>query len=1252
MAERTVSVNLKANIAGYVAPLRAAAVETKKFATEATTATGKQRKDFDLFGKGLLAVGTAAAAGLGMAVKAAIDWESAWAGVEKTVDGNATQMAALESELRGLATTLPATHDEIAGVAEAAGQLGIERESIAGFTETMIALGVATDLTAEQAATSIAQISTVMGTSQDDVDRFGAALVALGNDGASTESEILMMAQRIAGAGHQIGLTETDVLGFASALSSVGIEAEAGGSSISTTMVKIATAVNDGGDALDTFAEVAGVSGKEFKQQFETDAAGAITKFVEGLGRMQDAGGDVFGVLSELGLSEIRTRDAMLRLAGAGDMLRESLALGSDAWQENTALTDEAEKRYDTVASKIQIAWNNIKDAAIDAGSAIAPVIGAIADVVGTLAGAIDLLPGPIQDALGLLGGIATAAALAGGAFLLFAPRIAATKRAMNDLGVSMGGFGKKAALASAGILAISLASSALDAALASAPAEMEALAAGMERWADSGKLAGESARVFGDDAGKLKDALGDVADSGFTKWLAENIEGIPLFGSALGGLDQSVAESTRILSEADTALANMVKDDNAAAAAEGFKKIAKFAHEQGIPLERLNEIMPQYAAALEVVDAKTSRTARATDDAAGSFEDLLALNLEDGLGRVAGATDAAALTVETLAGAFGLAGANAEEQAKAVEKMLGDWADAFAEFVPMVGAYEEALKIKGEADRESAEKTAESTSDSTDSWEDHVGDVTVSVDEYLAQLDRMVKDQEEWSVNMIDLAGRVPDSILQHLAELGPEGAGLVGLLNRMTQKQLDKWSANMEKTGAEGAAAFAQKLAEAGPVLRAIADELGQGVANKVRDGMRKRKTDVFTEAKRLGITIDDGLNVKRTRVVKTDLDGKKAVKKAGDVKDLINELLNGITDETVNVPIKFTAAQIGGHPTQRNADGNVYENHQAEIAPGGAWRLWAEPETGGEAYIPLAASKRQRSMGILGQVAEKFGVGLMPFADGGSTIRLRGSIEGYNSAVRDAEAIVSKLAQSMATAGLLTGAGGPGIAGGLAFALSQRGKPYGWGAVGPGAYDCSGFMSAITNVILGRNPYSRLGSTASFPWSGFAPGPGAFMIGSTRNAGGGIGHMAGTAMGVNVESRGGDGVVVGAGARGAMSGLFGGNVYHLMANGGILEGDPPWDQLDPRGMHYGRGFRYGTDHVPWDGMYQLHRGEKVSQGGQGRELVTAVQSAIAGSTIDYGRLAQAIAKAQVRELSERGKFLVAVDQARAASLMLAAG
>ena len=101
--------------------------------------------------------------------------------------------------LRGLARVLPATHGEIAAVAEAAGQLGIQRENVAAFTKTMIDLGASTTLSAEEAATGLAQMMNVMQTAPEDVGRLGAALVALGNAGASTESEILNMASYITG---------------------------------------------------------------------------------------------------------------------------------------------------------------------------------------------------------------------------------------------------------------------------------------------------------------------------------------------------------------------------------------------------------------------------------------------------------------------------------------------------------------------------------------------------------------------------------------------------------------------------------------------------------------------------------------------------------------------------------------------------------------------------------------------------------------------------------------------------------------------------------------------------------------------------------------------------------------------------------------------------------------------------------------------------------------------------------------------
>jgi F0F1-type ATP synthase assembly protein I len=141
---------------------------------------------------------------------------------------------------------------------------------------------------------------------------------------------------------------------------------------------------------------------------------------------------------------------------------------------------------------------------------------------------------------------------------------------------------------------------------------------------------------------------------------------------------------------------------------------------------------------------------------------------------------------------------------------------------------------------------------------------------------------------------------------------------------------------------------------------------------------------------------------------------------------------------------------------------------------------------------------------------------------------------------------------------GGGGPGVQRALAFAKAQDGKPYGWGAVGPGAYDCSGLWSAIVNVIKGRNPYSRLFST--FGFTGASAGPEGFRRGlnaavrvGVTNAG--VGHMAGTIGRTNIESSGGAGVRFGGGARGFNDPLFP-MQYGLRADTGALALAPGWN------------------------------------------------------------------------------------------------
>ncbi len=348
---------------------------------------GKKMQDI---GKGMESVGkdltktlTLPIVGIGTAAsKAAIDFESAFAGVKKTVDATDEELKKLEIGIRDMSKEIPASASAIAEVAEAAGQLGIEVPNILGFTRVMIDLGEATNLSSDEAATSLARLANITGMSQTDFDKLGSTIVALGNNLATTESEIVAMGLRLAGAGSQIGLTEAQIMSFAGALSSVGIEAEAGGSAFSKVMVDMQLAVETGSERLNEFASVAGMSADEFKRAFQEDAGSAIISFIEGLGNAEEQGKSAIAILDEMGITEVRLRDALLRASGASDVFTTSLEIGTKAWEENTALAKEAEQRYETTASQIEIAKNHLSDAAITIGEILVPHIVSLSEKV------------------------------------------------------------------------------------------------------------------------------------------------------------------------------------------------------------------------------------------------------------------------------------------------------------------------------------------------------------------------------------------------------------------------------------------------------------------------------------------------------------------------------------------------------------------------------------------------------------------------------------------------------------------------------------------------------------------------------------------------------------------------------------------------------------------------------------------------------------------------------------------------------
>ena len=334
-------------------------------------------------GRGIRQVGTGftqlgtraavvAAGGLTAVVKTAIDFESAFAGVAKTVEATPAQLEELNSGFRELARTIPLSFEEFAAIGEQAGALGIAREDILEFTEVVAKIGTTTDVSSDEAATALGQLSNVLKLTAEDYDNFGAALVDLGNKGASTESQILAITSR-AGAGAKLaGFAADETLAWASAVANLGVEAEAGGSALQQFTLQSVKNL-EVPKRLALLAKTAGVTGKEFKKAFEDDASGALQTFLTGLGKLNR--GEQLQVLDDLNLKGIRLQRVLLGLAGDQDNLADSLDNANDAWRENRALNEEAEKRYATTASALAIVKNNVRDAANTIGSELLPVI-------------------------------------------------------------------------------------------------------------------------------------------------------------------------------------------------------------------------------------------------------------------------------------------------------------------------------------------------------------------------------------------------------------------------------------------------------------------------------------------------------------------------------------------------------------------------------------------------------------------------------------------------------------------------------------------------------------------------------------------------------------------------------------------------------------------------------------------------------------------------------------------------------------
>jgi cell wall-associated NlpC family hydrolase len=260
------------------------------------------------------------------------------------------------------------------------------------------------------------------------------------------------------------------------------------------------------------------------------------------------------------------------------------------------------------------------------------------------------------------------------------------------------------------------------------------------------------------------------------------------------------------------------------------------------------------------------------------------------------------------------------------------------------------------------------------------------------------------------------------------------------------------------------------------------------------------------------------------------KNAAAEFNKFRDKTNAALAGINDQT----IKISPVVLAASAAHRNAVQDRIDRH----ATGGP--IFG-PGSGTSDSIPAMLSngehvwtaKEVQKAGGHGAV-QQMRRSVMAYAKGGPVgLDVKGDFPYLGKSMASIASVAVAVARPIAQAlGNAFAKINPGLEGVLKFVRSQVGKPYVWGGVGPGGYDCSGLVSAAINVARGNNPYRRLGATGSMPWSMFAPGPGAFEVGWFQ---GNPGHTAATVNGTNIESAGGVGVRMGSHARGARNPLF---------------------------------------------------------------------------------------------------------------------
>jgi len=597
---RIVSVHVRMQIQDYVNKARAGVAATKDLRTELQKAAAAGK--LEGVATAATGAGLALVAGFTLATTAAARFEKAMSGVSSVTNANAVDLerlrkAALEA---GKATQFSAT--EAAQAERELGAAGLATSQIVGGALTgSLALAAAGQLDLAESADIAAKTMGVFGLQGRDVGRVADVLSAAANKSATGVREIAEALKMGGGAANSAGMSLEETVGTLAALSKGALVGSDAGTSLKTALTMLAAPTKESAAEMKRL----GIEVYDTNGNFIGSAklAGVLQRTLGGLTQQQ----------RQAALSTIFGADAMRVAIALYDLGEQQVQEYITAVDDQGAASRAAAKLTDNLIGDVERLTGSFETLTITSGGGVSEALRIATKSAGAFVDQLNEAPPALTGTLVGVAGLT-------GAVLLGVAAWTRIRGSINDALEDLSKTGPAGERAARGLTVATKWAGRAGAAFATleivntiaaqfrpAAADTDALARSLTNLANSGERAGEWTRIFGGDMDQLKRDLKFTNSSGGIAGLKKAASIEPGF---LAGFDWSTQASYEHMVALDKAFAQLASSGNSKEAAKAFEVITKAAKEQGIPVEDLINMFPQYKAALEESATSTDRLA------------------------------------------------------------------------------------------------------------------------------------------------------------------------------------------------------------------------------------------------------------------------------------------------------------------------------------------------------------------------------------------------------------------------------------------------------------------------------------------------------------------------------------------------------------------------------------------------------------------------------------------------------------------